>query len=127
MPQPPPPTKVQKQLKWNVILWVLVAVFSVLLFLYFYQVLIADYPIVGRLLPSPSDANLIVAVLSQIFGQLIQALFKDFFDILRWQLASREQGVSIPTFLSLGGGTTWLGLLLLGAIKGSHHVWAFYR
>jgi len=76
---------------------------------YVYQVLIADHPHVGRLFLSPSNTNLLITILSQVFGLLIQVLFKNIFDILRWQLASRERGVPIPTFLQLSGATKWLG------------------
>lgn len=94
---------------------------------YVYQVLIADHPHVGRLFLSPANTNLLITVLSQVFGQLIQALFKNVFDVLRWQLASRERGVPLPTFLQLSGATKLLGVLTLIAVKGNHHIWGLQR
>jgi hypothetical protein len=123
---PRSPAKI-RQLRSGIISWVLMVLFSAFVSQYVYQVLIADHPHVGRLFLSPADTNLLITVLSQVFGQLIQALFKNIFDVLRWQLASRERGITIPTFLQLSGATKWLGVLTLTAIKGSHHIWGLHR
>jgi hypothetical protein len=126
IPQSPPPKKIQ-QLRCGIIFWVLMVPYTAFVSQYVYQVLRADHPHVGRLFRSPADTNLIITILSQVFGLLIQALFKNIFDVLRWQLASRERGVPIPTFLQLSGATKWLGVLTLIAIKGNHHIWGLQR
>jgi uncharacterized protein YnzC (UPF0291/DUF896 family) len=126
IPQSPPPKKIQ-QLRCGVIFWVLMVPYTAFVSQYVYQVLRADHPHVGRLFRSPADTNLIITILSQVFCLLIQALFKNIFDVLRWQLASRERGVPIPTFLQLSGATKWLGVLTLIAIKGNHHIWGLQR
>lgn len=124
--QSPSPTKIQ-QLRCGIIFWALMAPYTAFVSQYVYQVLIADHPHVGRLFLSPANTNLLITVLSQVFGQLIQALFKNIFDVLRWQLASRERGVPIPTFLQLSGATELLGVLSLIATKGNHHTWGLQR
>jgi hypothetical protein len=125
-PQTTSRTKVQ-QLTWRIVFWALVALLTALISAYVYQVLIADHPHVGRLFFSPPDTNLAITILSQVLCQLIQALFKDIFDVLRWQLASSERGVPIPTFLQLSGATKWIGVLTLITIKGSHYIWGLHR
>jgi len=119
-------TKVQ-QLRSGIIFWVLLVPYTAFVSQYVYQVLISDHPHVGRLFLSPADTNLLITVLSQLFGLLIQALFKNVFDVLRWQLACRERGIAIPTFLQLSGATKWLGVLALIVIKGNHHIWGLQR
>jgi hypothetical protein len=122
----PRPTKIQ-QLRSGITFWALMVPYTAFVSQYVYQVLISDHPHVGRLFLSPADTNLLITVLSQLFALLIQALFKNIFDVLRWQLASRERGIPIPTFLQLSGATKWLGVLALIAIKGNHHIWGLQR
>ncbi len=99
---------------------------TALLFVYFYEVLLTERHRFGRVF-SPSDANIIVSVLSQIFAQLTQSLLKEIPDILRWQLASRPKGVSAPTFLQLNGATQWMGSIMLSTLSGKHGFWAAHR
>lgn len=124
--QSPCRTKIQ-QIRYGIIFWALMVPYTAFVSQYVYQVLIADHPHVGRLFLSPANTNLLITVLSQVFGQLIQALFKNVFDVLRWQLASRERGVPLPTFLQLSGATKLLGVLTLIAVKGNHHIWGLQR
>ena len=126
IPQPHSPSKIRK-LKCRIIFWALMVPFTAFLSQYVYQVLLADHPHEGILFFSSTDTNLVITIFAQVLAQLIQALFIDIFDVLRWQLASRERGVSIPTFLQLSGATGWLGVLCLVAIRGSHHVWGLHR
>jgi hypothetical protein len=49
----------------------------------------------GKLLPEPGDANLVVAVLSQIFGALMVWLYLDLFNALRFQLLARDEGAQL--------------------------------
>jgi hypothetical protein len=124
--QPPFLSKI-RQLRCRTIFWALMVPFTAFLSQYIYQVLIAEHPHVSTLFFSPANTNLVITILAQVFAQLIQALFFDIFDILRWQLASRERGVSIPTFLQLSGATRWLGVLCLVVVRGSHHIWGLHR
>ena len=94
---------------------------------YAYQVLLVEHPHVGILFFSPTNTNLVITIFAQVLAQLIQALFVDIFDVLRWQLASGDRGVSILSFLQLSGATGWLGVLCLAVIGGSHHVWGLHR
>jgi hypothetical protein len=108
-----------KQLRWKITFWVSMIPLTVVLFVYFYDTLLAERPRFGRLF-SPSDANVVVSVLSQTFAQLIQALLMDVPDVLRWQLASRPEGISRPTFLQLSGATQSLGSIMLFTLWGKH-------
>jgi hypothetical protein len=101
--------------------------YTAFVFQYVYQVLISDHPHVGRLFLSPANTNLLITILSQAFGLLTLALFQNIFDVLRWQLASRERGIPIPAFLQLSGATKLLGVLALIFVKGRHHVWGLQR
>jgi len=115
-----------KQLRWKIIFWISMIPFTVFLFVYFYEVLLTKRPHFGRVF-SPSDANVIVSVLSQTFAQLIQSLLKEIPDILRWQLASRPNGVSASTFLQLNVATQWMGSIMLSTLFGKHGFWAVHR
>jgi hypothetical protein len=126
IPQPHSPSKIRK-LKCRIIFWALMVPFTAFLSQYVYQVLLVDHPHEGILFFSPTDTNLVITIFAQVLAQLIQTLFVDIFDVLRWQLASRERGVSISTFLQLSGATGWLGVLCLAVIRGSHHVWGLHR
>jgi hypothetical protein len=126
VPQPHSPSKIRK-LKCRIIFWALMAPFTAFLSQYFYQVLLVEHPHVGILFFSPTNTNLVITIFAQVLAQLIQALFIDIFDVLRWQLASRERGVSILSYLQLSGATRWLGVLCLAVIGGSHHIWGIHR
>jgi hypothetical protein len=126
MPQPHSPSKIRK-LKCRIIFWALMVPFTAFLSQYVYQVLLVDHPYEGILFFSPTDTNLVITIFGQVLAQLILTLFVNIFDVLRWQLASREQGVSISTFIQLSGATGWLGVLCLAVIRGSHHVWGLHR
>jgi len=127
VPQPSPPAKKIRQLRCRVIFWVVMVILTAFSSQYIYQVLLADHPHVGRLFFSPTNTNLAITIIAQVFAQLIQSLFIDIFDVLRWQLASQERGVPVRTFLQLSGCTRWLGLLCLIVVRGSHHIWGIHR
>ncbi|KAL2269322.1 hypothetical protein VTJ83DRAFT_1506 [Remersonia thermophila] len=94
-------------------LWVFLAVFSVLYSVYVYKSLLSDDPAIGHWLPSASDTNLVVSVLSQVFANSIDLLLLGVFDVLRWQLAARFPGVSAATFFQLSSSTGWVPMLFL--------------
>src|SRR5436305_11410544 len=86
------PTKF-KQRRWTIVLFAVTLPLSALFFLYIYAALIAKHPRLGRLLFSPSRTIFVVVLLSQIIALLIKHLYSNVFDVLRWQLASRDSGV----------------------------------
>jgi len=116
-----------KQLRWTIFLFFLTFVLSVLTFLYIYAALIAQHPSLGRLLFSPSRTIFVVGLLAQVMALLITQLFDNVFDILRWQLASRDGGVRTTTFMGLSGATSLPGLLMLLPVKGPHIFWCSQR
>jgi hypothetical protein len=120
IPQPYSPLRKIRKLKCRIIFWALMVPFTAFLSQYVYQVLLLDHPHEGLLFFSPTDTNLVITIFAQVLAQLIQAMFIDIFDVLRWQLASRKCGVSIPTFLQLSAATRWLGVLCLIVIRDSY-------
>ncbi|KAL1841738.1 hypothetical protein VTJ49DRAFT_6652 [Mycothermus thermophilus] len=94
-------------------LWVFLAVFAVLYSVYVYKSLLSDDPVIGNWLPSASDTNLVVSILSQVFANSIDLLLLGAFDVLRWQLAARFPGVSAATFFQLSSSTGWVPMFFL--------------
>jgi hypothetical protein len=98
-------------------LWLLIAVFTVLYSVYIYKSLLSSDPAIGNLLPSASDTNLVVSVLSQVFANFVDVLLTGVFDVLRWQLAARLAGISATTFFQLSSSTQWVAVLFLTITK----------
>lgn len=94
---------------------------------YVYQTLINPNPVLGKLLFSPSATVFAVSILSQIVRVLISSLFACSFDALHWQLASREKGVPITTFLGLSRSTSRMGVWMLLFTNGKHRIWCLQR
>lgn len=101
--------------------------FLILYSLYVYDILIIAEPHLGSLLMSASDTNLAVSILSQIFAQLVGLLIGVVLDTLRWQLASRADGVSFSTFFQLGGATTWISVLTFTLASGLRNLSGVFR
>jgi hypothetical protein len=89
------------------------AVFTVLYSAFIYKSLLSTNPAIGSLLPSASDTNLAVSVLSQVFANMVDLLLLGVFDVLRWQLAGRLAGLSATTFLQLSSSTQWISVFFL--------------
>jgi len=121
------PREKRKKLKWKLALWSGFLPLTLLLFLYVNEVLVVQHPRIKHALFSPPHANLIVSVLCQAFAQSIQFFLVDIPDVLRWQLVSRPQGVSLPTFLQLNAATQWSGSFMLATIPGKHLIWTLHR
>jgi hypothetical protein len=68
-----------------------------------------------------------VTVLSHANIYLVVPLVEQSLGALRWSLASRPQGVSALTFLSLGGATSILGLADLLRVSGRHRFYCSLR
>lgn len=98
-------------------LWLFIAIFTVLYSVYIYKSLLSPDPAIGNLLPSASDTNLVVSVLSQVLANSVDVLLTGVFDVLRWQLASRLAGISATTFFQLSSSTQWIALLSLTITK----------
>jgi hypothetical protein len=111
----------------RVIQWTLMLLFAIFLSYYFYDILVAARPPKGKLFPEPGDANLIIAVLSQIFGALVLWLYLDLLNTLRFQLLARDQGAQLLEVEQLSKSTGWMDTLRMCLIPGTHQKWAFQR
>ena len=100
-----------------VLLWTFMAIFAILYAVYIYKTLLSSNPRIGSLLPSASDTNLVVSILSQVLANLVDVLILGVFDVLRWQLAARFAGVSATTFFQLGSSTQWIAVFFLTITK----------
>jgi len=97
---------------------------SVLLLYYIFTVFVSRDPNLGPLLFQPSRTLLVVTIMSQLLGLLINELFISVFEALRWQLASRKGGVHVTTFLGLSKATSLFGVLRILYTGGiADHVW----
>jgi hypothetical protein len=93
------------------------AVFTILYSLYIHKSLISHNPAIGNLLPSASDTNLAVSVLSQVLANSADMLILGVFDVLRWQLAGRLAGICATTFFQLSSSTQWIPVFFLTITK----------
>jgi hypothetical protein len=83
---------------------------------YVHDAMLADNPPVNILL-SASNTNILVSVLSQAFAMILQLLYSEVFNFLRWQLASRDGGVSASTFFTLSQATGLMPVFLFTLAK----------
>jgi hypothetical protein len=97
--------------------WLFMAIFTVLCSVFIHKSLLSTNPAIGSLLPSASDTNLVVSVLSQVFADMVDLLLTVIFDVLRWQLAGRLAGLSATTFLQLSSSTQWMSVFFLTISK----------
>src|SRR5947207_1967721 len=82
-----------KSIWGSLLLWIVLVIFTIVYSTYAYQVLLNPDPYIGTLILSASNTNILVSILSQIFGTVVQMLFTNAFDLFRWELAARVQGV----------------------------------
>jgi hypothetical protein len=123
----PTPNKV-KQLRIKIVIWIFMVALSAFIFAWTYQILLAEIPSFGgTLVTSGSKSNVVITVLAQVFVQLVNLNLTSSFEVLGYQLASRREGVSMPTFLQLNQATTYLGSLSLSRICGKHYIWGIQR
>lgn len=108
-------------------LWIVNVIFAVLYSLYVYHVVILVDPRLGSLLMSASDTNLVVSIVSQVFAQLTGHLIGGVLDTLRWQLASRTDGISFSTFFQLSGATEWTSILTFTMASGLRNLSGVFR
>jgi len=101
-----------RQLLWTWILslisigWVTFAVY------YAYNCTSAT-PVSLLLFSNSKHTILLLSILSHGTVILLEALTSNVFEATRWALASSTRGVASETFIGLGRGTTYLGLLSL--------------
>jgi len=100
------------------------AIFS---FYYLYEALVSDNPRLGRLFLSPSRTLNLVSILTHSLATLLPIIIIQLFDIIRWQLLWRDNGILAPKFLALSGATSWWGLVTLGRMCGTHLLWTWQR
>jgi hypothetical protein len=114
------------QLKWTVILYILTLFLSGALFFYLQAALVSQTSPLGPLLLTPQKTLLLVSVLSQSFILLLEFLMSSVFNSLRWQLASRDSGVPVSTFLGLSRATSLWGVIML-MYRHTHFIWGTHR
>jgi hypothetical protein len=95
--------------------------------LYTSTTLVAEKSLLGALFATASNANLIVAVLAQIFVQLLEALYSQIFDVLRWQLLSTAHGAPMLQVFQMAGSTGLWGTLKMVFTSGAHRIWTWHR
>jgi len=113
--------------KNDVLLFVGSLLLSVFTFYYVYETLLCSEPALGKLLFTPSTTVFVINVLSQILGTVLALLFAASFELLRWQLTTRDSGVQMSTFLAMSGATSLVGIWRLLFSKGLHIIWCLQR
>jgi hypothetical protein len=116
-----------KKWKYDILLASGSILLSTFAFYYVYQSLVVSQPALGHLLFSPSTTVFVINIISQILAIVINLLFASAFEALRWQLASREIGVHLATFLGMSGATSPAGVLTLLMVKGTHQFWCLQK
>jgi hypothetical protein len=117
-----------KQLRSTIGMWFLTVALTAFIFTWTYEILLAEIPSFGgQIVTSGSKSNVTITVLAQVFVQLVHMNLTSSFEVLSYQLASKREGVSMPTFLQLNPATTYLGSLSLSRIRGKHYIWAIQR
>lgn len=106
---------------------VLMLIFAIFLCYYFYEILIALHPQVGKLNPKPGNTNFIVAVLAQVFGGLMISLYLNILNVLHLQLLSRPKGALMLEAEQLARSTGALATVRMIFLPGRHHAWTLLR
>lgn len=115
------------QMSSTLVLTVFVILLSTFVEYYCYETLLIANPHLGRLLLSPSKTVVTVNALSASLFYLLRIVFSQAYDALRWQLASRDNGVLLSTFQALSPATSFVGVLQLLQRKGGHRKWGAQR
>jgi hypothetical protein len=108
-------------------LWTFSVSFFALFSLYISQALVNPAPHLGKLLLSASNTNLLVSVLSQVFATLVNTLFTEALDSMRWQLAARTDGLAMPTFFELSSATSMIATLMFTVVSPLESLWGVVR
>jgi hypothetical protein len=115
------------QLGWKIAYWTSIVLLTALIFAWAYEILLAEIPHFAPVVASGSKGNVVITVLAQVFVQLIDSLLTSSFEVLAYHLASRREGVSMPTFFQLIPATTYFGSLSLSSTHGGHLIWTIQR
>jgi uncharacterized SAM-binding protein YcdF (DUF218 family) len=111
--------------QWGMaVLAICISAFSIY---YTYTVLVSEAEVPKNLYLEPSNAVLVVNILSHVVAFLCWNLFSDTAEALRWAMACRKEGVLLTTFLALSRATPFAGVFYLCFQKGSHQIWAIQR
>lgn len=94
-------------------IWLFVVVYIILYDIYLCEALLSPNPRLSTFLLSAQNTNLLVSILSAIFGILITYLLTDILNRVRWSIASRPSGMRLPAFLAITSATEWLSALSL--------------
>jgi len=94
---------------------------------FIYVEFIREKPVPKHLQLSTGHTITVVNILSHLNVFLVALLLDSAYEALRWSLASRNQGVSIATFLSLSRATGFLGIADLLRVTGWHRFLCFQR
>jgi hypothetical protein len=116
-----------KRSKYDILLFGGSLFLSAFTFYYVYETLLTSEPALGKLLFAPSTTVFVINVLSQILGTVLALLFAAAFELLRWQLTTRDNGVQMSTFLAMSGATSLVGIWRLLFGKGMHIIWCLQR
>jgi hypothetical protein len=111
----------------SLINWTLMLLFAIFLCYYFYEVLVAVDPQVGKLNPTTAKTNFIVAVLAQVFGGLMISVYLEILNLLQLQRLSRPRGSLMLEAEQLASSTGALGTARMLFTPGRHHVWTVLR
>jgi hypothetical protein len=114
-----------KQHYLSLLNWLLMLLFAIFLCYYFYEVLVVVDPHVGKLQPDPANTNFIVAVLAQVFGGLMVAVYLEILNLLHLQRLSRPRGALMLEAGQLSA--TALGTARILFTPGRHHIWTLLR
>jgi hypothetical protein len=123
-------TVLQKKFKQHVtslaiaILAVFLLGFSIL---FIHTEFISQKPVPKHLQLSTAHTINAVNILSHLNMFLTARLLESAYEALRWSLASRRRGVSIPTFLALSRATGFMGIADLLRVHGWHQFLCFQR
>jgi len=126
----PSGTRLESNLKQYFSAWFLslyTLVFSVFSMWYIYVVLINRDPVPRRLRLSPANTVLVVQVIAHLLSFKTWQLLCIAYEMLRWALASRADGVPAPTFFILSRATPNLSTMLLLSHNARHSLWCIQR
>ncbi|KAH8897676.1 hypothetical protein GQ53DRAFT_679020 [Thozetella sp. PMI_491] len=119
--------KRDKSLGSPLVFWLFTTIFGVIYSLGVYRVLLQGKPQIGILTLTASETNYIVALLSQIFSLVTDFTARCILNSLRWELATRKQGVSFLSFFQLSAATNFHTLAFFTIAGRFRSLWGVLR
>jgi hypothetical protein len=92
-----------------------------------YYVLLRGKLQIGNALLDAPKTNLLTAIFSQVSAILIDTMIRDYLSVLRIALATRNRGVSAPTYLSFGLCSWWIIVLQFAILQRFLNIWCDLR